>query len=261
MSVDFKDYNRKMDNTLAHLADEFDAVRAGRANARVLDHITVEYYYPLTILVVVFIINAMNLIDGIDGLASGLSSVAMLYYFFIFILYGEYLYAVTAIATLGVLIPFFFYNVFGDPTKQKKIFMGDTGTLTIGILICFLSFKMSMMSYSEGDHLPNPLISAYSPLLVPCFDVIRVYMGRVRRGVNPFLPDKTHIHHKLLAIGMPQRVAMVGILMVSLLFTFCNIGLSYYLDITCIVGIDAVVWTLANMWLSKKRDVVRCSRA
>ena len=208
---------------------------------------------PFTILLVVFIVNAMNLIDGIDGLASGLSSVAMIFYAIIFSLQGEYLYTLISITTLGVLVPFFYYNVFGNPEKQKKIFMGDTGSLTIGTLICCLSFKIAMTPEVALQHQENPLILAFSPLLIPCFDVIRVYLGRVRRGKNPFMPDKTHIHHKLLAIGMHQRTAMITILSVSVLFTLANIVLSNYLNITLILVIDALVWTLSNMWLSKKR--------
>lgn len=76
--------------------------------------------YPLTILVIVYIINSINLIDGIDGLASGLCSVATFFYGTIFFILQEYIYAVLSFAMLGVLVPFFYYNVFGDATKQKK---------------------------------------------------------------------------------------------------------------------------------------------
>ena len=218
-----------------------------------LNELNIWFAYPFTILLVVFIINAMNLIDGIDGLASGLSSVAMAFYAVLFYIVGEYLYTLIAITTLGVLVPFFYYNVFGDPKKQKKIFMGDTGSLTIGMMICFLSFKMAMLPNNENDTTLNPLILAFSPLIIPCFDVIRVYMGRVKRKKNPFLPDKTHIHHKLLAIGMGQRTAMITILTVSVCFTLFNILLSFYMNITYILVIDAVVWTLVNIWLSRRR--------
>lgn len=76
--------------------------------------------YPLTVLVIVFIINSINLIDGIDGLASGLCEVATLFYGVVFFLLHEYIYAILSFATLGVLVPFFYYNVFGDANKQKK---------------------------------------------------------------------------------------------------------------------------------------------
>ncbi len=209
--------------------------------------------WPLTVLAVVFIINAINLIDGIDGLASGLSGVAMLFYGIIFLLLHQYIYAVLAFATLGVLVPFFYYNVFGDVKRGKKIFMGDTGSLTIGMMLCILSLKL-LHSFPSGlvRECPNVLVLAYSPLIIPCFDVIRVYLHRVRNGKNPFLPDKNHIHHKLLAVGMPQRVAMIVIVSLSVFFTLCNILLSCYLEVTLLLMADIAVWTIANIWLTRK---------
>ncbi len=91
--------------------------------------------WPLTVFVVVFVINAVNLIDGIDGLASGLSGVALFFYGVVFIGMGRYMYAMLAFVTLGALVSFFYYNVFGNAEKHKKIFMGDTGSLTIGIIL------------------------------------------------------------------------------------------------------------------------------
>lgn len=209
--------------------------------------------YPLTVFAVVFIINAINLIDGIDGLASGLCGVAMLFYGVTFMLVHEYLYALFAFATLGVLVPFFYYNVFGDAHKQKKIFMGDTGSLSIGIIICVLSLRMiHQFPVGATDIKSNPFILAYSPLIVPCFDVVRVYLHRVRNGKNPFLPDKNHIHHKLLAIGLQQRTAMVTIVAVSVCFTLCNILLSRYVDATVLLASDILIWTLGNLWLTRK---------
>ncbi len=209
--------------------------------------------WPLTVLAVVFIINAINLIDGIDGLASGLCGAAMLLYGIIFLLAHQYIYAVLAFATLGVLVPFFYYNVFGDAACGKKIFMGDTGSLTIGMMLCLLSLKLlnSFPDNLSPDH-PNILVLAYSPLIVPCFDVVRVYLHRVRNGKNPFLPDKNHIHHKLLAIGMPQRVAMITIVSVSVLFTLCNILLSCHVGVTALLLADIAVWTAGNVWLTRK---------
>lgn len=208
---------------------------------------------PLTMLAVVSIINAVNLIDGIDGLASGLCGVAVLFYGVMFLTANEYIYALLSFATLGVLMPFFYYNVFGDARRGRKIFMGDTGSLTIGMMLCILSLKVCRCFPEETPAgQPNVLALAYSPLIIPCFDVVRVYLHRVRNGRNPFLPDRNHIHHKLLAVGMRQRAAMVTIISISLLFTLCNILLSQYVDITLLLLADIAVWTAANIWLTDR---------
>ena len=207
---------------------------------------------PLTIFVTVFIINAINLIDGIDGLASGLCCIAFLFYGLTFIWFHQYLYAMLAFATLGVLIPFYYYNVFGKAEKGPKIFMGDTGSLTIGIMLCFLSMQVSHLSATTSPHHFNPFVMAFAPLLVPCFDVVRVYLHRVRNGKNPFLPDKNHIHHKLLAIGMRQRTAMVTIVLSSTVLTFLNILFSAYINSSLLLCMDIALWTMANIHITRK---------
>ena len=204
-----------------------------------------------TILLVVLVINAINLIDGVDGLASGLSGVALFFYGAMFYMLEEYVYSLIAFATLGAVVQFFYYNVFGKAEKQQKIFMGDTGTLTIGVLLCFLALKLCMHDASEVYNV-NPLVMASAPLVVPCFDVIRVFWGRIRRHENPFMPDKTHIHHKLMAIGLSPLMTMVVIVLFSVLVTILNIYFSPYVNVNLLLLANAFIWIALNLWLSKK---------
>lgn len=146
---------------------------------------------PLSILLVVFITNAINLIDGIDGLASGLSIVALFVYGNLFIYNGLWLYSLLAFTTIGVLLPFFYYNVFGQAERGKKIFMGDTGSLTLGFILSFLTIKYTMNQYVMMNFNYNgAILVAFSVLLVPCLDVIRVVIRRVRNGKSPFCRTK-----------------------------------------------------------------------
>lgn len=217
-----------------------------------LGHISPWFGIPLTILIVVYVVNAINLIDGIDGLASGLSSAAFIIYGTAFLMIGKPIFAMLSFACLGVLIQFFYYNVFGSAERKKKIFMGDTGSLTIGLLLAFLG--LALLQWSP-DKFPtfrtNPMILAVSPLIIPCFDVVRVFLHRVRRHGNPFLPDKTHIHHKMLAIGLNQHLAMVLIVVASITFSIANILLSRYVEVNLLLILDILLWTLANLWLTR----------
>lgn len=217
-----------------------------------LGHISPWFGIPLTILIVVYVVNAINLIDGIDGLASGLSSAAFIIYGTAFLMIGKPIFAMLSFACLGVLIQFFYYNVFGSAERKKKIFMGDTGSLTIGLLLAFLG--LALLQWSP-DKFPtfrtNPMILAVSPLIIPCFDVVRVFLHRVRRHGNPFLPDKTHIHHKMLAIGLNQCLAMVLIVVASITFSIANILLSRYVEVNLLLILDILLWTLANLWLTR----------
>ncbi len=208
--------------------------------------------YPLTIFVIVFIVNAINLIDGIDGLASGLSGVALLFYGIVFMHLHQYIYALMAFATLGTLVPFFYYNVFGKAEHGRKIFMGDTGSLTIGIILSFLCIKICSYSPEKVALMPNAILMAFVPLFVPCFDVIRVVIHRFRNKKHLFEPDMNHIHHKLLRMGISQRWAMISILLFSLLFTLSNVLLSSVLNINVLLICDVIVWTVLNIWLTSR---------
>lgn len=98
----------------------------------------------------------------------------------------------------------------------------------------------------------NPAILAFSPLIVPCFDVIRVYIYRIRNGSNPFTPDKNHIHHRLLAAGFKQRSAMVMIVLSSVMLCVLNIVLSLFININLVIIIDIALWTLAIILISRR---------
>ncbi len=200
---------------------------------------------------IIYVVNAVNLIDGIDGLASGLSAVALGWYSYVFCVYEEYAWMVLSGATLGTLIPFFYYNVFGNPEKQKKIFMGDTGSLTIGIMLAFLTiavFNIPEDAVSSGS---NIFIMAVSPLILPCFDVARVFFHRVRHGRNPFLPDKCHIHHKFLALGLLQWQALVSIVAFDMLFVIINVLMSRVMQPTLIILGDVLLWVALNVLLTR----------
>lgn len=213
-------------------------------------HLYTWFGMLFTVLLIVFVINAINLIDGVDGLASGLSGVALLFYGTIFYLLNEYVYSLIAFATLGAVVQFFYYNVFGKAEKQQKIFMGDTGALTIGILLCFLALKLCSHRTEDMNGV-NPLVVAFAPLIVPCFDVIRVFFGRIRRHSNPFLPDKTHVHHKLIAAGLSPRLTMIAILVISVMFTALNIFLSPFLNVNILLILDLAAWVIFNLFLSR----------
>lgn len=208
---------------------------------------------PFTMLLVVFVTNAINLIDGIDGLASSICIVALSVFGVIFAVEELWMYSLLAFTSVGVLIPFFAYNVFGNPERGRKIFMGDTGSLTLGYILSFLVIKYCMYTGHEpilGGKAPIAL--AFSILLVPCLDVIRVVLGRVRRGKSPFLPDKTHIHHKFMAMGFSPRRSLILIMLISVCFIVCTIvGVRFHVNINLIFLFDVVVWTGLNVWFSR----------
>ena len=220
---------------------------------------------PFTMLLVVFITNAINLIDGIDGLASGLSMVALVVFGVIFVHFQSWLYALLAFVSVGVIIPFFSYNVFGNADRGRKIFMGDTGSLTLGYILSFFVIRFCMhepnsMMQVQG----SPVLIAFSVLMVPCLDVVRVVLRRARNRKPLFLPDKTHIHHKFLAMGFSPRRALITIQIMSACFCAFTMGALDFMNNTVIFIIDIATWTLLNVWfdkiINKKRSTTQKKR-
>jgi UDP-N-acetylmuramyl pentapeptide phosphotransferase/UDP-N-acetylglucosamine-1-phosphate transferase len=213
--------------------------------------------YPFTVFVVVFIINAVNLIDGIDGLASGLCIIAFAVLSISFYVNGYLSFALIAVTTMGCLISFFYYNVFGRGRKLKKrVFMGDTGTLTIGMLLAYLLIRYAMI-VSAKTVFPNPLI-IFSVIIIPCFDAASVAISRIRRGKNPFKPDRNHLHHKLMRIGIYPRRALIIILTMSLVFIVMNYAFIHFMhmQIKWIILIDVMLCLLMYALLRRRLIIV-----
>lgn len=209
--------------------------------------------FPLTILVFVFIDNAMNLIDGIDGLAASLSILALGGFLYSFMHNGLVVYAVLIAGLVGVLTAYLYFNVFGNPEKNRKIFMGDSGSLTLGFILAFLFVKTSMNNPHVMPFSATRVILAYSLLIVPTFDVVRVVIHRLRIGKPIFDADKSHIHHKLMAAGLSQHRTLGAILLLELCFVVINLSVYEFMgkNFNALLSTDILLFTVFNMALTR----------
>jgi UDP-N-acetylmuramyl pentapeptide phosphotransferase/UDP-N-acetylglucosamine-1-phosphate transferase len=200
---------------------------------------------PLTVLFIVGVINAFNLIDGMDGLSSGIAIIAFAIYGIHSFLAGQYFFSVVSLAALGTLLPFSYINVYGLGRGRRKLFMGDTGSQTLGMALAVLAVGQ-LMNGGSTPLTPERLVLVLSPLIIPVFDVIHVMFFRMLHGKHPFHPDKTHIHHRFLDLGLNQSQALGAILYMVVVYTAGNIVLSSYLSVTWVLVIDAAVWLATN---------------
>ena len=196
----------------------------------------------LTVGVLVFIMNAINLIDGIDGLSASLTLIALSGLYFIFQREKIWVYCILIAGLMGVLIPFLYHNIWGKQEKNQKIFMGDSGSLTLGyilgvLLIKFCMYNPHVMPYQKGATLLSVTL-----LLVPTFDVFRVIIVRILHHKAIFRPDKNHIHHKLMRAGLTQHQALINIIALSLIFIIINLSLFNQLLVTWIIAIDIIIY-------------------
>lgn len=171
---------------------------------------------PLTIFACVGIINAINLIDGIDGLSSGYSIAAATLFCIYGYMHNNHPNTIIALATIGALIPFFAYNVFGT---KNKMFIGDAGSHFLGIIFCLLTLNI----ISTNNNRCNPLESSgYIPFCLavmahPVMDTLRVMTMRIYNGISPFKADKTHLHHAIINMGVSHLKTTLLIIALNLI--------------------------------------------
>ena len=207
--------------------------------------------YALTVFLVMFVVNSVNTIDGIDGLCAGLSIVALSVYTYFFYEIHNYIFCLFTCSLTGSLVVYLIYNMFGDVQKGTKTFMGDSGSLMLGFTLSYLGIKLSMTSASIAPPAQGILIPL-SVLVIPTFDLVRVAIGRMLKGVHPFHPDKTHIHHLLINNGLSQHGAMAMLVLSDIAVVTLNFALwKCGILITWIAIFDALLYSFTVTVLLK----------
>jgi UDP-N-acetylmuramyl pentapeptide phosphotransferase/UDP-N-acetylglucosamine-1-phosphate transferase len=163
-----------------------------------IEQLPIVFQYILTVFIVAGIINAFNLIDGIDGLAGGLALIDMTGFFVLFFLAGEVSSALIVASAAGGLLAFLKYNY-----HPARIFMGDTGSMILGFLLAAMGILALVISRTTTSYFiySEAAIIVFSIFILPVYDTLRVFAGRVINKKSPFSPDKTHIHHVLMKTG------------------------------------------------------------
>lgn len=202
---------------------------------------------PLTVFILVFIMNAINLIDGIDGLSASLSFIALGGFFYCFLIEGMWIYCILIAGLMGVLVPFLYYNIFGKLEKNRKIFMGDSGSLTLGYILGVLLVKFCMVNPNVMAYRKGSILFSITLLIIPIFDVCRVIIVRIMHGHGIFHPDKNHIHHKFMRAGLTQHQTLIAILALAIAFIILNTMLFCWVSPTIIILIDIALFVLLNV--------------
>jgi UDP-N-acetylmuramyl pentapeptide phosphotransferase/UDP-N-acetylglucosamine-1-phosphate transferase len=195
------------------------------------DQLPEAFALALTYLTIIVVINSFNLIDGIDGLAASLGTMTMLIFGTYFYMVGFQAYALLAYSLGGSLIAFLIFN-----HHPAKIFMGDSGSLMIGLVNSILVIKFINVASDPAIALPIDSTAAigFSILIVPLLDTLRVFAIRIFKGCSPFTPDRNHIHHLLMNWGLGHAAITllcvgINIGFVIFAYTFRSIGPTYLL--------------------------------
>ncbi|HEU5366774.1 MAG TPA: MraY family glycosyltransferase [Hanamia sp.] len=211
--------------------------------------------FLITLFTIVVITNSFNLIDGVDGLAGSLGLVTSIIFGTYFYFSGELMYSVIALSLAGSLVAFLIYNF-----NPARIFMGDTGSLLIGLVNSILVIKFISTASNPASVLPLQSAPAlgFAILLVPLFDTLRVVSHRILNRRSPFSPDRNHIHHFLLDLGLSHKMVAFTCVSANILF----IALAYFLrsfgsSIVLMILIVVATFIVSIIYISKsKRKLV-----
>jgi UDP-GlcNAc:undecaprenyl-phosphate GlcNAc-1-phosphate transferase len=212
----------------------------------------------LTVILVVVMVNAMNFVDGLDGLASGLGLIAAsaTCAFSLGLLassngdVGTHPPALIAATLAGACLGFLPYNF-----QPAKIFMGDSGSMMIGLMLASASTsasgKINYTQFGASDALAllSPLLVVAAVLFVPLLDLLMAVVRRTRRGESPFAADKMHLHHRLLEIGHSQRRAVLLIYLWAALLAFGAVSVTLFdgAAVLWIVGFGLLLAVLVSV--------------
>ena len=190
----------------------------------------------LSLFTIVVITNSFNLIDGVDGLAGSLGLLTSSVFGAYFLATSQFMYAVMAFSLSGSLVAFLIYNF-----SPAKIFMGDTGSLLIGLLnsVFVIKFIAVASDPTFGFVLDSAPALGFAILIVPLFDTLRVVSLRIVNRRSPFSPDRNHIHHFLLDFGLSHSMISIACVVTNILFVILAYMMRSY-------GTTMIIFTLTT---------------
>ncbi|PJJ79443.1 MraY family glycosyltransferase [Mucilaginibacter auburnensis] len=210
----------------------------------------------LSVLVIILVINAFNLIDGIDGLAGVTGIITHVSFAALFSYTHHYNLALISIIMVGAILGFLRFNL-----TPAKIFMGDTGSLFIGLISVIMAIefiesnKVSVVNTYEIYSAPALAIAI---LIGPIFDTLRIFFIRIVKGVGPFTADRNHIHHRMLRLGFNHMqttfiLAAINVLSIAVTLLFSTLG-NYTLIILIFLISMLFNWLITFLIRSKERE-------
>ena len=205
-------------------------------------------YIPILFVVVLGTVNGANFTDGLDGLAASVTTLIAVFLTVIAVGTNAGIHPVIC-AVIGALLGFLCFN-----THPAKVFMGDTGSLTLGFLIAFFGLKFYNLNINTDMFGIQATPAVFLGIVfIPAFDTLRVFCVRIASGLSPFYPDKRHIHHKMLRLGLTHFQSAMLIIVMQTCFILMNV-LMKNVNINLLFGIDLLLGVLLVWQLDRMGD-------
>jgi UDP-GlcNAc:undecaprenyl-phosphate GlcNAc-1-phosphate transferase len=219
----------------------------------------IPYWFSIffSVFTILVIVNAFNLIDGIDGLAAGLGSIASFTFGLWFYNYNQIALCILSFSLFSSLLAFLVYNF-----SPANIFMGDTGSLIVGLILSVLTINFINLSFISPPYAfpfrSSPAM-AIAILIIPLFDTLRIFLVRAMHGRSPFRADRNHMHHLLLDLGLSHREVSITLYLTNIGFILLALALRNISSLLLLIVICGMAITLSFIpfvlkYFSKKKE-------
>ena len=212
----------------------------------------------LSLFTYIVVVNAFNLIDGVDGLAAGVGLIGAISFGVLFSMGGEIIMGMLAFSLAGALAAFLVFNF-----SPAKIFMGDSGSMTIGLVMAILAIKM--VEFVPAENSVPFVAQLFTPVVAMSFiayaltDTLRIFIWRAVRGVSPFSADRNHLHHLLIDSGMSQAktviciyIANIAVIGVAVATRMLPVTVSFSITAGFVVILATIPWLMKRNFQKKQ---------
>jgi UDP-GlcNAc:undecaprenyl-phosphate GlcNAc-1-phosphate transferase len=205
--------------------------------------------YFFTLICIVGVINAFNMIDGIDGLAGGMSLVVLFAVVFLLIASNNSEAVMAPMMVMAAIVPFLAFNLSLRGFKGNKIFLGDSGSMFVGLTIVWL-----LVDFTQGVGAPMRPVAAVWIIGLPLMDMAAIMFRRARKGQSMLKPDRQHLHNIFMRAGFSSRRSLAAILLIG--SGYALVGITgellnipeYVMFWGFIVSLDVYTVVLQNIW-------------
>ena len=193
----------------------------------------------LTFFTIIVITNSFNLIDGLDGLAGTIAIIALLSFGIWFFLVEDMIFSILSFAMLGAIFAFLIFN-----WEPSEVFMGDTGALVIGMMLAILAIHFIDTNNNLYDthefKFSASIGTAVCFIIIPLVDTLRIVILRLVKKQSPFQPDKSHIHHALMRLGLSHAQTTIILAFIQVIFIVMSIVFNGFSEIQVLLTIVIV---------------------
>jgi UDP-N-acetylmuramyl pentapeptide phosphotransferase/UDP-N-acetylglucosamine-1-phosphate transferase len=200
--------------------------------------------YILTYFTIIVITNSFNLIDGLDGLAGSIATLSLIAFGVWFFLIDDVIFSILSFSMVGAIFAFLIFN-----WEPSEVFMGDTGALVIGMMLAMLTIRFVDLNFNLPDQYPYKFTASIGTaaciIIIPLVDTLRIVILRFVKGQSPFKPDKSHVHHAIMRLGMSHSQTTLILASVQILYICFALSLHNFSERYVLSGVVVLSFILS----------------